>query len=217
MTPTSWLPLVTVVAVAVLAVRVRPRAVARTIRSSPARRTRWWRRADRPLDEITVAGWCERVAAGVRAGRSLTAAVLEAGSPTPFPHVDLALRRGRSLAAALGSSPVDPSTPAGLVLPVVLACADVGGAAAPPLQRVAATLHARAAERAERATNSAQARLSARVLTIVPFGVLALLAATEPSVRDALVAPPGTMCLALGATLNVAGWCWMRSIIGRAT
>ena len=64
MTPASWLPLVTVVAVAVLAVRARPRAGARTIRSSPARRTRWWRRAERPLDEITVAEWCEHVADG---------------------------------------------------------------------------------------------------------------------------------------------------------
>jgi tight adherence protein B len=135
----------------------------------------------------------------------------------PFPTVALAVRRGRGLAAALDELSADPSTARGLVVPVLAACAELGGPAAPPLERVAATLYARAGEHAERRANSAQARLSARVLTTVPFGVVGLLALTEPSVRDALATPPGLACLALGGGLNVLGWWWMRTIIRSAT
>ena len=62
-------------------------------------------------------------------------------------------------------------------------CAELGGTAPSALERVAAVLVARATEHDERRTASAQAALSARVLTLVPLGVVALLALTEPSIR----------------------------------
>jgi tight adherence protein B len=173
----------------------------------------------RPPGDDDVAEWCEHVARGVRAGSSLGHALVQAGAIAPaggagFEPVVRAIGRGLGLADALGDlHDHDPASSTGLVVPVLAACAELGGPAALPLERVAATLHARAAERAERRTNSAQARLSARVLTTVPLGTLALLAVAEPAVRASLTSELGVVCLVLGGLLNVAGWYWMRHLV----
>ena len=183
------------------------------------RRTAWQRltrrRRSQALGEIEVAAWCARVAAGVRAGSSLTSAVVEADAATvpgqrPFPGAALALTRGRRLAEALGPSPDGPGSAVGLLTPVIVAAAELGGPAASALDRVADTLLARAAERAERRASSAQARLSARVLTLMPFGVLSVLVISEPSIRDVLTTPAGTACTIGGCALSGLGWWWMR-------
>ena len=125
-----------------------------------------------------------------------------------------AIRRGRSLAAALHSLPADPSTSSGLAISVLRTCADLGGPAAAPLERVAATLRTRAAILEEQQVHSAQALLSARVMTLVPVALLALLAVTEPRVRSSLGTPLGLTVVVAGAVLNLVGWSWMRHIIG---
>jgi tight adherence protein B len=178
-----------------------------------------WRRPPR-VDDDDVAEWCAQVARSVRAGSSLAHAVVQAGATTsagaaPFQPVVHALTRGRGLADALTETAIadDPTSAAGLVVPVLNACAELGGPAAMPLDRVAATLHARSAERADRKVNSAQARLSAQVLSTVPLGVLVLLALAEPAVRSTLISPVGVVCVVVGGLFNLAGWCWMRHLI----
>jgi tight adherence protein B len=198
----------------------RPVVAARPHRRRIARRPR--PHAGRRPGELEVAAWCERVAAGVRAGSSLTRAVTDADAATamahrPFPGTAHALARGKNLAEALEPVGDGPSTPIGLLAPVIVAAAELGGAAAEPLERVAGTLLARATEREDRRAASAQARLSARVLTIMPFGVLALLALAEPSIRHVLVAPAGITCLAAGSALNLLGWWWAHRLIGAPT
>ena len=185
------------------------------------RRHRWRPRTQRSRPDDEVAEWCEQVARSVRAGSSLASAVAQTGTDLPragaaFQPAVRALRRGRGFADALGEidEAADPASAVGLVIPVLTACAELGGPAAMPLDRVAATLHARSAERAERRTSSAQARLSARVLTTVPVGVLALLAVVEPAVRGSLTSGAGIACVLVGGAFNVAGWCWMRHLIG---
>jgi tight adherence protein B len=217
---------VTVAAVLVLAVVAAPVLTSPTRRPGPAtaRRARiTWRRSARHRappgpSEHVVAAWCERVAGGVRSGSSLTQAIVDADEDagSPFPEVLLGIHRGRPLATLLRSSPADPSTPAGLVMPVVASCAELGGPAAAALERVAGVLLARAAERDERATASAQARLSAQVLTILPVGVVGLLMLTEPSMRDVLGTAAGALCIAVGTLLDLVGWWWMRRMIGAA-
>jgi tight adherence protein B len=207
--------------------RVTPRRVLGARRADRLRRVDWFslrsRRARHAPGDDAVAEWCEQVAQSVRAGSSLGHAVVQAGATAPvagatFAPVARSIGRGRSLADALGDLDVlDPASSTGLVVPVLLACAELGGSPALPLERVAATLHARAAERAERLTNSAQARLSARVLTTVPIGTLVLLALAEPAVRASLTSGLGVVCLFLGGLLNVAGWCWMRHLVRGAT
>lgn len=216
---------ITATVVAILGVRSWAWAVAprRPMAAAPQGRRRVVRRPGhrgrRPPGEVAVAAWCERVAAGVRAGSSLTRAVTDADAATPMAHRPFAgaahaLARGKGLADALGPIDEGPATPVGLLAPVMVAAAALGGSAADPLERVADTLHARAAEREERRASSAQARLSARVLTIMPFGVLVLLTVAEPSIRHVLGTPAGFACLAAGLALDLIGWWWARHLIG---
>jgi tight adherence protein B len=222
----------TPLAVFVLALRLRgwatappPRRLPVAIVAAPSprwQRIRLARRRPRPLDELEVATWCERVAGAMRAGRSLTVAVTDADAAAgdgrvPFPDVVHAVRRGRAIGAAFRSVPADPSSPIGLAAPVLATCADLGGPNAQPIEGVADILVARADERAERRTASAQARLSARVLSIVPFAVAVLLAVTEPSVRAALTTPAGLAMVSLGLAMNAAGWLWMTAMVRAAS
>lgn len=165
-------------------------------------------------DDTEVAAWCRRVAAGVRSGSSLTGAVVGADEPgSPFRDVGHAVRRGRPLAAVLRATPGDPATAVGLAVPVLATCAELGGPAAGAIEQLAAVLDARASARAERAAASAQATLSARVLTLVPIGVVVLLAVVEPSVRRATTTPVGATCIAAGVALDLCGWWWMHRMI----
>ena len=173
-------------------------------------------------DETAMATWCEHVARGMRTGSSLRRAMTDAGPAVPAAASALApalgrLDRGVGLGQALGELDDDPSTPVGLVVGVLVACADLGGPAATPLDRTAATLHARAVERDERRSASAQARLSARVLTTLPVATLGVMALVEPSTRAAVTTPAGLACLLAGTLCNLTGWWWMRWVIARST
>ena len=219
------------VAVLVLAARYAPALTSparRPRRSGSGRGAAVWgaagtrRQARRGPDDTVVAAWCERVAADLRAGSSLTTAIVAADADggeaaTPFPDVVHAIRRGQPLGDALRSAPHDPTTAAGLAAPVLATCAELGGPAAGAVERVVTVLQARDAAREERRSASAQARLSAQVLTVVPLGVVGLLVLTEPSIRTTLMTPAGAACLAVGSGLDLAGWAWMRHMIGAAS
>lgn len=221
--PTLTLGAIACAVLVILGARLRVLAPAPR-RPTTARRRSWIgqarrRRRRRAVDEVEVAAWCERVATGVRAGSSLTRAVIDADATTdpecrPFPGAGLALARGRRLAEALDANPDDAAGAVALLAPVMVAAAELGGPAAGALDRVADTLLARAAEREERRTSSAQARLSAQVLTTLPFGVLAVLVVSEPSIRETLTTPAGMACVVVGSALNGLGWWWMRHVIG---
>lgn len=168
-------------------------------------------------DETMLANWCQRVASGLRSGSSLPSAFADACGAVPevgavFTPVTLAMDRGASLSRALDRVHHDDDS-IGLATATVRTCARLGGPAAEPLDRVAATLHGRAGACAERRVHSAQAELSAKVLTALPLVVLALLAATDADVRRALTLPSAQLCLTVGLALDVGGWWWMRRII----
>jgi tight adherence protein B len=63
---------------------------------------------------------------------------------------------------------------------------------------------------------SAQARLSATVLTWLPIAVLGVMLATSPAVRRVVVSPLGATIVTVGTTINLLGWWWMRRIVERA-
>jgi len=177
------------------------------------------RRTSARNEPAVLAAWCDALARAVRGGATLRHALSSVPPPefveTRLAPALLALERGASVSAALSN--VDArSHDLDLVLVVVRACAEHGGAAAEPIDRAAAALRQRAALAGERRTNSAQARMSALVMTCLPAAMLALLASTSHSVRAAATAPPGLIAIALGTTLNVLGWTWMRRLIGRA-
>ena len=124
----------------------------------------------------------------------------------------LSLDRGGSVATALAQ--VDARSPhLDLVLVVLRAVAEHGGAAAEPIDRAASALRQRAALIGERRTQSAQARLSAIVMTFLPGVMLAVLILSSSSVRTAVASPVGLGAIAAGALLNAVGWSWMRRLI----
>ncbi|MGH9132451.1 MAG: type II secretion system F family protein, partial [Ilumatobacteraceae bacterium] len=163
--------------------------------------------------------WCGELARLLRSGASLATALRTAPSAPALTSmmapIGLALDRGSSVAAATHRVTTSNAS-VDLALGVVRACAELGGPAARPLDRTAATLRARAADVAERQVHSAQARLSAIVLTLLPVAALAVLAVTSEPSRAALTSPAGVLCLVAGTTLNAVGWWWMRRIIGLA-
>jgi tight adherence protein B len=222
--------LVTAAAVAVLALRLTrcggtapPRrpggAPARRHLSRLARRRRTVRAS---AADAVVAVWCEQAARSVRGGASLSRAMTDATDAEPraapcFAPALAALSRGRGLPAAIDEIDGGPGGPVALVKPVLRACAELGGPAASALERTALALHGRHAERAERDAAAAQARLSARVLTMLPVGTLALMVVAEHGTRAALGSPTGLALVAAGLAGDAVGWWWMRHIIGWAT
>ena len=159
----------------------------------------------------------DAIARQVRSGSSLTSAVIDeiATSSTLAVVVDQ-LGVGDSLLHALGAVARDDPDLA-LVVQVLSATAHLGGPIAVTLDQAAAVLRERAAARAERRAHGAQARLSARVLTIVPLGFAMWSAVTSQRTRDVYVSTiAGGICALCGFALNLAGWRWMRRIIGPA-
>ncbi len=73
-----------------------------------------------------------------------------------------------------------------------------------------------AAARSERRAHGAQARLSARVLTIVPLLFAAWSAVASRRTRDIyLTSFAGGICAVSGLVLNMLGWQWMKRTIGQ--
>lgn len=160
-----------------------------------------------------LARWCDALARDVRSGDSLPKALRSQAPPTDTALGEI--RRRLEQGAPLHEALAVPVTTADehAVLTVLAACAHHGGPAAQPLDRAAAALRRRAADDAERAVHSAQARLSALVMTVLPGAVLVLLLTTSPPVRTTVRTPLGTSVVVLGLGLNAVGWWWMRRVI----
>ena len=124
------------------------------------------------------------------------------------------LTEGGSLAEALAG--VRPGhADLALTVQALSAVAQLGGPIAATLDEAAAVLRERTAARAERRAHGAQARLSARVLTIVPLVFAAWSAVASQRTRDVYVSTvAGGIAALCGLTLNIAGWRWMKRIIG---
>lgn len=172
-----------------------------------------------PSDPAELAAWCDALARAVRGGATVRHAVATVPPPrsvaAAIEPVHHALDRGAALADALGEAAVGGRTPPhlDLVLVVLRACAQHGGAAGEPIDRCAAALRQRAALLGERASNSAQARLSALVMTLLPVVLLGVLVLTSAPVRHAVATPLGAAVVAAGGVLNTLGWVWMRRLI----
>jgi tight adherence protein B len=92
-------------------------------------------------------------------------------------------------------------------------CASQGGNISESLDRAATTLRERHAVAQERHAQSAQSRLSARILTVLPIGFGGWTALTTRSVQRFLLTPAGALCLMIGLALNVLGWSLMTRVV----
>lgn len=163
------------------------------------------RRSPRPsrTTEPDWARFLDLVAADVRGGSSLRRAVAAAARSM---SVDLGL-----LARPTGGTP-----DRALVAQSLQVATQLGGAVAATVQQAANVVRERAAVRAEAAVHSAQARLSARVLTAVPITFSAWSAAVDHTFRRAVLSPVGAAAALAGLACNLAGWAWMRRLIAGA-
>lgn len=173
-------------------------------------------RRARATSPAEAAAWCDRLARAVRSGSTLTAAI-RAVDPPPggapdIERVVLSLDRGTSLKEALDGGRCS-SPHLELAFVVLRACALHGGPASEPIDRAAATLRARDADDADRRTQSAQAKLSAVVMTILPGAMLATMLVTSDATRVIMLSPIGLIIVVIGGGLNVIGWHWMRRMI----
>lgn len=213
MSAPSW------VAAAAIATLVGLAGGAGRLRLAPTRATAEWRAARsatvsrRPPPPPSPQEWAallDAVAADARSGSSLSTA-WEAAIARH--HVQgVVAQPGRTLRDLVHQR--SPHASEAVVLNALGTAAALGGSAAATLDAAAAMLRERAAAQAEAHAHSAQARLSARVLTTVPLGFAAWSAVSSSSFRAAVLTPAGIASLALGTTLNLIGWWWMRRIVG---
>jgi tight adherence protein B len=158
----------------------------------------------------------ERTSRDVRSGASLRLALLEAtrGKPLLLPGLHDHLARGASVGQALAQVGDPLANDAAFVVHGMQLAADTGGAVADTLDRVVAVVRERQAWRAERHAQAAQARLSARMLTVLPLVVAVWAVISGPRVRHAYAHSPATSILAaVGIALNLLGWWWMSRLV----
>ena len=161
------------------------------------------------------AAMLDGIARQVRSGSSMTAAALdEIDTSAPLHEVVDRLTDGYSLVDALAAI-VTPEPDLALTVQALSATAHLGGPIAATLDEAAAVLRERAAARAERRAHGSQARLSARVLTVVPVVFAVWSAVASQRTRDVYISTAaGGISASVGLALNLAGWQWMKRIIG---
>ena len=201
------------------------------------RATKRFRRTPHTVLPAAVAAWADDLARSLRHGSTLHAA-LEHTVPTDsvVGRHSASLRhwlgRGVTVAEACDEWSVDLTDgPGGFSLrsrvgpmdgiellattaAVLAAAATLGGTAAAPLDRLAVMMRQRASDDLERAAQSAQSKMSAKVLTAVPVAVLALLLLTDAEVRGVITSVGGGTVVAIGLGLNAVGAVWMKRIAG---
>ncbi len=176
-----------------------------------------------------IAAWCDDLARQLRHGATLRSA-LTTTIPTDAPlerstrPLRRRLDRGASVLEACDGWASELDAGGAREADMLIAFATVagaaalaGGGAAAPLHRFASSMRQRAADEHERRAHSAQARMSARVMTIIPLALLALLFATDDDVRSVIVQPGGAIVVTIGMALNVLGAWWMHRIVGPTT
>lgn len=162
------------------------------------------------------------VARSLRSGASLVQALDEVGrtgsgpATTSLARLAEATARGVPLAAACGRwSEVVPLPEVRVAATALSLAASAGGAQARALDSAATSLRERAAVAGTVRAATAQARLSAVVLTLLAPAFTTWTVATDPGVRTFLLGgAAGWGCLAAGAVLDLAGALWIARIVG---
>ena len=184
-------------------------------RATPRRR--YGQRTPTSPSNQALAGLLDDVARRCASGETLTHAFNTSRAVADlsplFDRTLIALHRGATFAEALAQQPAE-SAGVALVVHILGVCARAGGNVSEPLDRAAATLRERHAASQERIAQSAQARLSVRVLTLVPVAFASWTVLTSGDVQHFMLSPAGVICVALGLALNAAGWRVMQRIIG---
>jgi tight adherence protein B len=161
------------------------------------------------------------LASGLRAGRSLRQAFeLAAAEVDPpigpsFVRIGDRVELGDPMDDAVDAWAAEISGPdARLAAGVLRLHRRTGGALAATLEELASTLRARRSAARELRSLTAQARLSANILGLLPLGFFAFLSVVA---RDDMVAaiatPAGALAILLGLVLQAAAYVWIRRLL----
>jgi Flp pilus assembly protein TadB len=188
-----------------------------------------FRRAER-IEPSAIASWADDLARNLRRGAtlhdSLTSVIPQnAALATATSDLRHSLSRGATVTAAgdewherlAGATGARGGELLLTVASVMSVSAALGGPTAAPLDRVAVAMRQHASDDLDRAAQSAQAHTSARVLTLLPMSVLALLILTDADVRSIITEPFGAAMVTTGFVLNMIGGVWMNWIVGGRT
>lgn len=188
----------------------------------------WWtqrRRDHTRFGPADLAAWIDDVSRSVRRGATLRQTIIDTepahpslvAETTPLRH---RLGRGAGVAEAsdswrrmIGDSDRRSDRHLIAVASVLSISSSVGGGASAPLDRLAAAMRQAAADDLERGSQSAQALMSARVLTLVPITMLVMLVTIDAEVRHVAGSTTGLAVISCGLALNTFGAWWMRRII----
>lgn len=171
------------------------------------------------IDPLEVAAFLDTVTRSVESGSSLGHALVGAADTHPALHrftepIALGCIRGLDVAAAVDAVDANKWSPSERHAAQSLALASFDNA--PHVTRHGASLiRERIAFEEERATRSAQALASLRILTRSPLVVAALIMVMSADARHFLfTGTTGLACLALGTSMQVIGRRWMTRLIG---
>lgn len=163
----------------------------------------------------------ELLSSGLRAGHSLARAIdalsTEADAPTSeeFARITNETRLGRDLGQALDAAAERMrSEDFTWVAQAIAIHREVGGNLAEVLDQVGETIRERNQIRRQVKALSAEGRISALILMILPFGLAGLLFVITPSYPTQLVSSPiGWVMLAASGVLLLVGGLWLRKVI----
>ena len=193
--------------------------IAGAVVPSAVRRRRVAKRAD--LVEQQLLDLVVSLAATLRAGRSLEQAIDAAGGevgPPVAPTIVAISDRvalGTTLDASIGIWADEIATPEARLIAGVLGLQRrTGGALGGPLDELAATLRARRAAARELRSLTAQARLSAAILGLLPIGFFLFLSTvSRHDIEAAISTTAGAAAVTLGVVLQGGAFVWIRLLL----
>jgi tight adherence protein B len=161
------------------------------------------------------------IAGSLRSGwglqQSLSLVVEQMSDPvsTEFARAETEVRLGRDVEGALdGVARRMQSPDFTWAVTAIGIQRDVGGNLAEVLDIVASTIRDRGALQRQIAGLTAEGRLSAWILILLPFALIVLLSVVNPEYLAKLYTTgPGIVMFALGAVLLVLGAIWLRNVV----
>ena len=148
--------------------------------------------------------------------QALDAVAEEVDEParSEFQRVIMETRLGRDLTEAIGTlADRMQSTDLAWVASAIDIHQETGGNLAEILDTVGATIRERQRMVRQVATLTAEGRISAYILTGLPFVMAGILHITNPDYFDELTHGAGRSAVAVAAGLMVVGWVWMRRLV----
>ena len=195
-----------------IAAWARPQTATRQGREVARARRRGRGRASPPTPDEWAA-LLDSISNEVRTGSSLTTALQRAlVRSQPHGRVLTPTATLATIAGGAGTTGADEA----VAVQALRAAHALGGPIAATLDAAAGLLRERAVIRCEALAFSAQARLSARILTGVPLVFAGWSVVSSRTFRTAVASTPGVASVLTGAVCNLLGWWWMRRIVARA-